>query len=117
MLVYFLILFCVSCGITSETTVTASGTELEGKFTSKKGVMSPISCHGFNIGYLQTGSGERIVVCFDRLPNSSDLEVPESETIHVTGQYEEHTTVANDASPCPAETITVFYADGWHGSH
>lgn len=64
-----------------------------------------------------TGDGKKVVACFDRLSGSSDLEINESETIHVTGHYEEHITTASNESPCPAETITVFYADSWHADH
>lgn len=84
--------------------------QLSGKFTSKKGVKDPLSLLGYNIGELenvvQSKSAEKVIVCFDKLPNSSDLEIPEN--IKVEGYYE--TVVVspseNEAHPVYVNPIT-----------
>lgn len=84
--------------------------QLSGKFTSKKGVKHLLSLYGYNIGELenivQNKSSDKVIVCFDKLPNSSDLEIPENITVE--GYYE--TVVVslneNEAQPVYINPIT-----------
>jgi hypothetical protein len=125
-LVSLLTIGLVSCGITSvvdeeeeevdETllqtkTIDYTLTNLKGKFESKKGVMNPISCYGFNIGFLKLPNGNEYVVCFDQLKNSNDLDVNCVDEISVIGEFESKTIKSNGA--CPAGTMEIFYVKDW----
>lgn len=81
-----------------------------GRFYSKRGVMDPVSCHGFNIGYLRTPD-ENLVICFDRLPGGGDLNVLCEKGVWVTGYFEEHT--ANPNGSCPGSVRKIFYVTEW----
>jgi hypothetical protein len=114
-----LILFA-SCGISgeavlneTENTAAHPREELQGTFTSKKGVMHPVSCYGYNIGFLKTEGAENIIVCFDRISNSMDLEIP-SQSIYVKGHSENKTIEAIPDNPCESGTRKVFYVEEWH---
>lgn len=124
-LVTFLTIGIVSCGITSvveeeeevhETllktkTIDYTLTSLKGKFESKKGVMHPISCYGYNIGFLKVSNGSEYVVCFDQLKNSKDLDVNCDDESSVIGDFESKTIKSNGS--CPAGTMEIFYVKEW----
>lgn len=86
---------------------------MEGSFDSRRGVMDPISCHGFNIGYFNPSDGDRTVVCFDRLPGGGDLEISCPKKIAVEGYYEQH-TIRDGGGPCKDGDLRVFYVTKWH---
>lgn len=86
------------------------GVHLSGTYESKKGVMHKISCYGFNIGYLTTEKGEKVVVCFDNLDNSADLKV-DCENIAVQGHYSEKTIEGK--GNCAAGTLKILYVEEW----
>lgn len=86
--------------------------KLEGRYLSQKGVLSPISCHGYNIGYMTTDQGEKVVVCFDRLDGAVELNPECSEKMWVEGTYGESTNDGKEG-PCPQSTIKLFYVERW----
>lgn len=83
---------------------------LQGVFGSKKGVMDKLSCYGYNIGYLNTKNGDKVVICFDQVPESADLNV-ECEHISVGGYYKEKT--ADASGSCKGGTMKIFYVEEW----
>lgn len=92
-------------------TESKGGSGLTGNFVSKKGVMVPESCHCFNVGRLTTDQGAEEVVCFDELPNSSDLEVSCTK-IQVSGEKRKHESKGG-GGPCPGGTMEVFFVKDW----
>lgn len=83
---------------------------LTGTFESKKGVMTDVSCYCYNVGYLNTG-GEQVAVCFDELPNSSDLKIECKGKMTVEGSLRSKSTESN--GPCPGGTMELFYVTKW----
>jgi hypothetical protein len=76
---------------------------LEGKFESKKGVMTQLSCFCYNCGYLITGSGQRVAVCFPK-----DEEEISCTTISLTGEYVTETKSSDPNGVCSGGTITYL---------
>lgn len=74
-----------------------------GKFESYKGIKHPLSQFGYNIGILSVNgldqNTEFINICFDKLPNSTDLEIPEN--ISVKGYYETVVVTPNENESHP----------------
>ncbi|MGQ3012681.1 MAG: hypothetical protein ACT6QS_03180 [Flavobacteriales bacterium] len=94
-------------------TTSRASVQLSGTFDSKRGVMDDISCFGFNIGYLATAGGDYYAVCFDRLPNGSDIDVDcEAHKIWVEGYLEIREAPAG--GPCRAGSREIFYVTKWH---
>ncbi|MBL0912899.1 MAG: hypothetical protein IBJ09_11060 [Bacteroidia bacterium] len=93
-------------------TTPRASVQLSGTFDSKRGIMHDISCYGFNIGFLSTTEA-KYVVCFDRLPNGSDIDVNCNEDqVWVEGYFE--TKEAPSGGPCSAGTREIFYVTKWH---
>ena len=114
-----LLIFLVSCGITGEDVISDTKStaaheheEFQGTFSSKKGVMHPISCYGYNIGFLKTDAGETIITCFDKLSNGRELEIP-SQAIAVKGHFVTMTIEEVPDNPCESGTRKIFYVDEW----
>jgi hypothetical protein len=74
-----------------------------GKFESYKGVKHPLSQFGYNIGILSLNGSEQnpefVTICFDKLPNSTDLEIPENITVE--GYYETVVVTPNENESHP----------------
>lgn len=87
-------------------------TTLKGNFESKKGVMVPESCHCYNVGRLTLSNGDVVIVCFDELPNSSDLDV-NCQKIQVDGIARNHTAQPSKGGPCTGGTMELFYVVRW----
>lgn len=87
------------------------GTQLDGSYESKQGVMHNASCHGNNIGILTQDTGERTVICFDEMPNGKNIRVS-CQNLHVTGNYRQH-TITGGEGPCRAGTITILYVTSY----
>lgn len=103
---FFLPLILLAFAFTTKTN-NPQGTQLEGSYESKKGVMHNASCHGNNIGILTQDTGERIVICFDEMPNGKDIKVS-CKNLHVAGDYRQH-TIPGDNGACKGGTITILY--------
>lgn len=94
------------------TTNKKQGVQLDGTYESKKGVMHNASCHGNNIGILTLDTDERIVICFDEMPNGKDIKIG-CKNISVEGQYRQH-KIAGGEGPCKAGTLTILYVQKWY---
>lgn len=102
------LLFFASCGTTnSQQTEEIS---LTGAFESKMGVMHNISCYCFNVGFLETDAGEKVVVCFDKMEQE---EKPKCSTIQVKGYYETKKIESDSNSPCPGGERKIFYVNSF----
>jgi len=76
---------------------------LQGKFESKKGVMTQLSCFCYNCGYLITGSGQRVAICFPK-----DEEEINCTAISVTGEYVTETRASDPNGVCSGGTLTFL---------
>jgi hypothetical protein len=83
----------------------------EGTYDSKKGVMHKISCYGFNIGYLTTDAGEKVVVCFDRLDGGEDVNVT-CDKLMVEGYFEE-IVKESDGGSCTSGKLKILFVEEW----
>ncbi len=115
-LIIYLFLSVISCGTAkNETTIPISTSEkqdLTGSFESKKGVMHKLSCHAFNIGYLSTDSKNKVIICFDRMENSENIEIDCSK-ISVRGNFEDHEIKNDENGVCSASKLSIFYVSEW----
>lgn len=97
--------------------VNAQEQQLWGIFSSKKGVMNPMSCYGYNIGDFKLYSMEEtddIVICFDRMKNGENIEINcEDQAITVWGYYENVSITRSKGSSCSAGKMTIFYVTKW----
>ena len=112
-----LILILFSCGTAkNETTIPISTSEKQELigifFESKKGVMHQLSCHAYNIGYLSTDSKNKVIICFDRMENSENIEINCSK-ISVTGNFEDHEIKNDENGVCSASKLSIFYVSEW----
>lgn len=87
------------------------GVQLDGTYESKKGLMHNASCHGNNIGILTQDTGERIVICFDEMPNGKDIRIS-CRNLRVVGNYREH-SIPGGNGPCKTGKITILYVTSW----
>jgi len=94
---------------------------LTGEYYSKKGVMHTVSCYGYNIGQLDITPQAKMptmkTISFDRLENSSDIDVNCENRMVVEGYYEKVTIEgdgANGKGNCSAGTKEVFFVTKWH---
>lgn len=116
---FSIIILISSCGVTTKTYSeiidkklgTVENEKFIGVYHSKKGVMHDISCYGYNIGFLTLDNGSEIVICFDKLKNSSDLTIDCTNKISVSGVFEDIVIVNNGA--CASGTRKIFYATEW----
>lgn len=97
-----------------KTETTKQVTSFTGIYSSKRGVMSPISCYGFNIGYLTLPIKESsdVIICFDKLPGGDNLNINCGNKVYVEGYYE-NKTISGGGGPCPAGTKKIFYVTKW----
>lgn len=111
-----LVLFCISLSLNVSAQKGVATKQLWGIFESKKGVMDPVSCYGYNIGYFQlysTGETETKVICFDRMKNGEDIQLNcnTPNSITVWGYYE--TINLESKGACSGGTREIFFVTKW----
>ncbi len=79
--------------------------ELTGKFISKKGVMTKISCYCFDTGYLMLKSGDKIPICFEDL-SSDNIKCPDK--LRVKGNYKTINHEKGENDPCREGEMKIF---------
>lgn len=78
---------------------------VEGDFSSKRGVMTSLSCYCYNCGYITTADGERVAVCFEDDEASVDCDY-----IKVQGEY---VTISKESDgACGGGSMTVLKVKG-----
>lgn len=110
-------LLCLGLSLQTTAQKGAATKQLWGVFDSKKGVMDPVSCYGYNIGYFKlytTGEEETKVICFDRMKNGAEVQLNcnNPNSITVWGYYE---TISLDGTKgaCSGGSMEIFFVTKW----
>lgn len=114
----YIMLFCFGLSLNAAAQKGAATKQLWGVFDSKKGVMDPISCYGYNIGYFDLYTTEEAVtkvICFDRMKNGENLQVScnEGNSITVWGYYETISLDSGTKGACSGGAREVFFVTKW----